>query len=319
MRVHRLLVDSNVRFSGHAFDFTVDIGRLSTDQDFIKGSHMVTVESCTQVSYSEFQSTFAADARHPPSLLLTWDKPVANVLGQPNALCHLQQFETKGIYGVVADSQYVSKHTMGVQLQGDTLNMAGGLRFRMLQETGGGFVPCQAVRNNAVYGARYRFMLVFWSYPKPANPLSHSFYRLFVSTRDRISGSVDNCYVPVRGIANAMNPIEDSWMVVVESASLLKSSSVASSLILRSDTLRTSSHYDDRVMAVFPRTKTDTKALYGQRLSIKQATRDTIGIPINVPIQNLSTVHLQMRTSDNALPSQLENYTAVFVIYRVSS
>ena len=162
MRVHRLLVDSNVRRSGHAFDFTIDISRLSTDQDFVKDSHMVTVESCTSVSYSEYQATFAADSRHPSSLLLTWDKPVANVFGQPNALCHLQQFETKGIYGVVADSQYVNKHTMGVQLQGDTLNMAGTLRFRMLQETGGGFVPCQPITNNAVYGARYRFMLVFW-------------------------------------------------------------------------------------------------------------------------------------------------------------
>jgi hypothetical protein len=162
-------------------------------------------------------------------------------------------------------------------------------------------------------------MLVFWSYPKPEKPLSHSFYRLFLSTRDRISGSVNNCNVPVTGIANAMNPIEGSWMVVVESASLLKSSSVASSLILRSDTFMTRSHYDDKVMAVFPRTKTETKALYGQRLSIKQATRDTIGIPINVPIQNLRTVHLEMRTSDNAVPSELENYTAVFVIYRVSS
>ena len=143
MRVHRLLVDSSVRIAGYAYDFTIDISRLSTDQDFVQNSHMVTVESCTPVYYSEYQATFAADSRHPSSLLLTWDKPVANVLGQPNALCHLRQFETKGIYGVVADSQYVSKHTMGVQLQGDTLNMAGGLRFRMLQETNGVFVPCK--------------------------------------------------------------------------------------------------------------------------------------------------------------------------------
>jgi hypothetical protein len=129
---------------------------------------------------------------------------------------------------------------------------------------------------------------------------------------------VDNCHVPVTGIANAMNPIEDSWMAVVESISILKSSTTASSLILRSDTLRTSSHYDDNVMAVFLRTKTDTKALYGQRLSIKQATRDTIGIPINVPIQNLRSVHLQMRTTDNGVPSELEDYTAVFVLFRTS-
>jgi hypothetical protein len=87
---------------------------------------------------------------------------------------------------------------------------------------------------------------------------------------------------------------------------------------MRSDTLRTNSHYDDNVMAVFLRTKTDTKALYGQRLSIKQATRDTIGIPINVPIQNLRSVHLQMRTTDNSVPSELEDYTAVFVLFRTS-
>ncbi len=107
------------------FDFTWNISRLTTNQDFINDSHMVTVETCTPVSYSEYDSAFRSDSRHPPSLVLTWDKPVSNILGQPNALCHLQQFEPKGIYGVFADSQHVSRHTMGVPLQGDTLNRSG--------------------------------------------------------------------------------------------------------------------------------------------------------------------------------------------------
>ena len=321
MRVHRLLVDSSKRLSvpgAHMFDFTCDISRLTTNQDFINDSHMVTVETCTPVSYSEFDVAFRSDSRHPPSLVLAWDKPVSNILGQPNALCHLQQFESKGIYGVFADSQHVSRHTMGVPLQGDTLNRSGYIRFQMLQETPTGFAPCKALLANTVYGAHYRFMLLFWTYPKPEKPLSHSFYRLFLSTRDRISGTVDDCHVPVTGIATNTNPVVDSWMVVLESISILKSSSTRSSLVLRSDTFRTSSGYDDKVLAVLLRTKVDYKALYGQRLSLKQATRDTIGIPVSASIDALRSVHLQMHTFDKAVPNELDNYTAVFVLFRAS-
>ncbi len=122
---------------------------------------MVTVESFIPVFYSEYQPTFGADERHPSSLILAWDRPSSFIVNQPNALCHLQQYETLGLYGFTADSPYVSKKTLGVILQGDTLNMAGQIRFRLLQETTAGFVPCQAPQTDAVYGADFQFMLVF--------------------------------------------------------------------------------------------------------------------------------------------------------------
>ena len=129
MHVHRLLVESGRGLSGHPFDFTFDISRLTTNQDFLRDTHMVTVEAITQVYYSEFLATFANDARHPASLLLTWDRPMSYVYGQPYALCHLQQYASQGVYGVTADSAHVPKTTMGVVLQGDTINMAGQFGF----------------------------------------------------------------------------------------------------------------------------------------------------------------------------------------------
>ena len=317
MNVHRLPVESSQRLSGHPFDFTVDVSRLSTNQDFIKNSHMVTVESCTPVFYSEFRSTFAADARHPSSLILAWDRPVSYVVNQPNALCHLQQYETQGLYGMTADSSYVSKKTLGVILQGDTLNMAGRIRFRLLQETPLGFVPCQAPQTNVVYGTNFAFMLVFWSHPKPEHPLSHDYYRVFLSVADRLSGTADDCLVPVSiNTNNSMNTRDDTWMCVMETISLVKSSTVAPALLLSSDTFRTSSEYDGNVLAVLARTKVDHKAVYGQKLSIKLTTSDTIGVPVSVTLDSLRAVHLAIKTTDGLAPEALEPYTVCFVVYK---
>lgn len=66
--------------------------------------------------------------------------------------------------------------------------MAGSTRFRVLQETPLGFVRCQAPKNGEIYGS----MLVFWSHPKPEHPLSHEYYRIFLSTADILSGTVDD-------------------------------------------------------------------------------------------------------------------------------
>jgi hypothetical protein len=278
---------------------------------------MVTVESFIPVFYSEYQPAFAEDERHPSSLILAWDRPSSYVLNQPNALCHLQQYDTLGFYGLTADSSYVSKKTLGVILQGDTLNMAGQIRFRLLQETPLGFLPCQAPQTNAVYGTEFDFMLVFWSHPKPEHPLSHDYYRVFLSTRDRLSGTVDDCLVPVSiNTNNSMNTRDDTWLCVMESISLVKSSTISPALVLSSDTFRTSSEYDGNVLAVLPRSKVAVKAVYGQRLSIKLTTRDTIGVPVHVTLDSLRAVHLAIKTPDGSAPEALDNYTVCFVVYK---
>ena len=318
MIVHRLLVDSSKRLSGHTFDFGVDVSQLSTNQDFLRSSHMVAVEWVTPVSYSEFQDAFGPDERHPPSLLLTWDRPAPNVFGQPNALVHLQQFESRGFYGVTADTPYISRKTMGTFLQGDTLNRAGVLRFRVLQEAANGlFTPCLQQIPGLNYGKEFQVMLVFWSHPAPEQPLSFDFYKIFLNTLERTSGTTDNCLVPVQINTNSsMNLAEDKWMLAVDSISLLKSSSITSSLILKSDTFRTSSDYDGDIIAYLHRTKADAKVMYGQRLSIKQTPGDTIGIPVTTKLDSLQSVNLRIEAADGEAPELLEDYTVCFVVYK---
>ena len=224
MNVHRLLVETTNRLSGGPFDFRFDVSRLSTNQDFLRSSHMVTVEMISPIFFSEFQASFGPDERHPASLLLTWDRPATNVHGQPNALVHLQQYESRGVYGVTAESPYVSRKTMGVVLQGDTLNKAGALTFRLLQESEDGFSPC----SENSFGTDFRFMLVFWTYPRPENPLAHDYYRIFLVSATRISGTTANCLVPILINTNgSMDVINHTWMVVVESISLIRSSTVS--------------------------------------------------------------------------------------------
>ena len=317
MHVHRVLVDSALRIAGHPFDFSYDVSRLSTDQDFLRGCHMAAVEMTSPIFYSEYQTAFAPNEDHPNSLLLTWDRPAANIYGQQNALLHLQQYEDLGIYGLTADSPYISRRTLGVILQGDTLNKAGVLRFRVLQESDDGFTPCQAPQNNVIFGDDFRFMLVFWSYPKPENPLAHDFYRLILDTGARVSGSAADCLVPVSINTNgSMRVLEDTWMVVVESISLLKTTSVSAGLTLRSETFRSSSAYDGNVLGFFPRSSIQSKANYGQRLSIKQTTRDTIGAVAKVPLDQLSAIHLSVRTSEDAMPELLDDFIVCLTVYK---
>jgi hypothetical protein len=278
---------------------------------------MVAVEWVTPIYYSEFQPAFGSDERHPSSLILTWDRPASNVFGQPNALVHLQQFESRGLYGVTADTPYVSSKTLGTFLQGDTLNRAGVLRFRVLQEAANGFTPCLAQIPDINYGADFQFVLLFWTYPAPEKPLSFYFFKIFLNTVDRVSGSVDNCLVPVQTNTSNSMKMEDTWMLAVDSISLLKSSSLVPSLVLKSDTFRTSSDYDGNVIAFLPRTKADVKVSYEQRFSIKQTPSDTIGIPITSKLDSLRSVNLRIEAAEGEAPELLEDYTVCFVVYKV--
>ncbi len=78
-----------------------------------------------------------------------------------------------------ADVPYCRKKTMGCLVQGDNLNRAGSLEFRVMRDgdmTDPDVRPCHPV-GPAVYGADFSFSLVFWqgSGLSPEKPLSPTY------------------------------------------------------------------------------------------------------------------------------------------------
>ena len=113
-----------------------------------------------------------------------------------------------------------------------------------------------------------------------------------------------------------MDVINNTWMVVVESISLIRSSTVSKGLTLTSETFRSSSEYDGNVLAFLPRSRVDTKAIYGQRLTIKQTTRDTVGIPAKLPLDQLRAVQLSIKTDEGQPPELLDEYVVCLTVYK---
>ncbi len=87
----------------------------------------------------------------------------------------LPGYVSTGFYAVSGDQQCVRKKAMGAIIQDDRLNQAGSLRFRVMRD--GDDIESD-VRPGlpvgpAVYGATFRFSLVFGRFPA-SRPSSHS-------------------------------------------------------------------------------------------------------------------------------------------------
>ena len=89
-------------------------------------------------------------------------------------------------------------------MQGDHLNQAGSLEFRVMRDGDTNDLdvhPCLPV-GPAVHGADFSFSLVFWqvsglSPEKPLTP-TYNFFELFLWSADRSAGSTADFTVPDR-------------------------------------------------------------------------------------------------------------------------
>ncbi len=139
--VYRILVDSSKRQTGHMFDFSVDVSRITTSMDFSSQSWMCAVEWCDIVRYSEgLAADYTSVDLHSRGLLLTCPS-----LQQDNTfkswstcsgstLCMLKSYMMYGIFDMSADQPYVSRKTLGCYIQGDRLNQSGALELEMLAQ-----------------------------------------------------------------------------------------------------------------------------------------------------------------------------------------
>ncbi len=141
MKVYRLLIDnSNRQPGGHEYDFEWDLSGLTTARDLKRHTWMAAVEWSDPIRYSEESPTFGKNSEHSSALFLTCRMLSQNNTweswsGSPSSiLCVLPGNVGTVFYGVSADVPYCRKKIMGCLVQGDHLNQAGSLEFRVMRD-----------------------------------------------------------------------------------------------------------------------------------------------------------------------------------------
>ncbi len=105
---------------------------------------------------------------------------------------------------------------MGCLVQGDRLNQAVSLEFRVMRDgdTNNPDVRSCLPVGPAVYGSDFSFSLGFWRVPglSPEKPLSptYNFLKVFLRSADRSAGSTADFTVPVR-LSSGGSMMSGSW------------------------------------------------------------------------------------------------------------
>jgi hypothetical protein len=333
MKVYRILVDSAKRQpGGHEYDFELDISGLATARDLKGHTWMAAVEWNDPVKYSELSPTFAKSAAHPAALFLTcptlsqyntWE----SWTGAPSStISVLPGYAGYGYYGCSADAPYCRKKTLGAIIQGDRLNQAGTLRFRVMRDgdtTSPAVRPCLPVGAGAS-GGDFSFSLVFWQVSRlgPEQPLAptYDFFKVFLRSADRSSGTAADCLIPVR-LSTGGSMLSWAWQVAIEACGpLYHEGADLRGLVFFSQTFGDNNN-GDGVIGHLPRSyRAGEDFHYGLRLTTRPAARDNIGYPVRTPIDNLSAVHIAVRNAATLAPiaAGLREWSACLYFYRVS-
>ncbi len=105
---------------------------------------------------------------------------------------------------------------MGCLVQGDRLNLAGSLRFRILREwddNGKAVRPCFPAGAEAD-GGDFSFSLVFWQVSglSPEQPLAptYDFYKVFLRNADRSIGTSAVCFIAIH-LSTGGSMLSGAW------------------------------------------------------------------------------------------------------------
>lgn len=332
--VYRILIDSSKRQSGHPFDFVFDVSRITTSRDFIGKSFMMAIEWCDSIKYSEHNDDFSASPYHPRVALLTcpslkqhntyesWTGDASSTLAL------LQSYKGTGFYGISADQPYISRNAYGCYIQGDRLNQAGTLSFKVLLDYGNSVETAEEPFADEIWGDDFTFSLVFWEVEKPIpeRPISpyYDFYKLVLRSDNRISGTPGDCHIPLFFSSSGSMGV-GKWQLAVEAVSLVMHEVVfdlqPKGIAIVSDSFRDS--YGHRVIGFLPKSDGSeaTFGWYGQKLTIKPVTRDTVGVNVQNSLDGLSTIHIGFRDIDKLVeltnPENIDEWTMILTFYRV--
>jgi hypothetical protein len=334
---YRILVDSSRRMSGHAFDFDYDISGLVTARDLVGKTWMAAVEWSDPVRYSESSPMFAKDVNAPSVVFLTCPTLAANntyeswSCSPSSTLAVMQNYCQYGYFGMTADVPYLRKSHLGLVVQGDRINQAGSLRFRVMMLSATGLAPLTAPDGVSVHGANFSFSLVFWEVksvdPERPIPAFYDFYKVWVSSRDRQlqgGGTPAECEVPIR-MSTSGSMSSGVWQYAVESFSPVKYSVATAALpggiAVVSNTFPDANN-QSRVVAHLSRSfRTQEETFYGLKLSLKPVSRDMVGHPMHQPLDNVRSIHIGLRDAASgaalSTPQLLSEWVCCFTFFRV--
>ena len=326
---HRIYVSSEGSPDEHTVSVPIDT--YTTLNDFAGKAVHIGLEWITPIQASNFQLEYDFDIRHPNALLLvlknfqvhnqatSWGTPAPGAI-----LALLPGYVGTGYYGVCQDSSYLQSSALPLVSHGDDLRSRRTLDF--------GFLATGTLADGSVKTFQPAVMeswaasLVFWTV-EPERPLTrYDHFHIWLNSADRVSGTVDDCTVPVDLTTFSMYGREEGgWNAAVSYISPIfhnvPTLSVAQGLMLACDEFRTT-RSNLPVLAFLNRTHVaGEERYYGRRLSIKPVTSDTVGVPIREPIDTHSSLRLRLLDAvSQAKPDdsdQLTDYTACISIYRL--
>jgi hypothetical protein len=267
---------------------------------------MMAIEWCDSIRYGEYNDDFSANAFQPRSALLTcpslkqhntyesWSRDASSTLAL------LQSYKGTGFYGFSADQPYISRNAYGCYIQGDRLNQAGTLTFKVLLDYADeGMEGASEPLANATYGEDFAFSHVLWEVKKPIPERTispyYDFYTLVLQSSDIISGTPADCHIPLNfstsgsmGVGKLQLAVETISLIMHEVVSQDQSRGMA----IISDSFRDS--YGHRVIGMLPKSD-GSEATFGWHVQImtsKPVTRDTVGINVQNSLDGLSAIHL---------------------------
>ena len=342
----RVVVDSSKRVSGSVVDFKFDASAVFTQATLKENlPYMCVLESISTVSYSEHSATYAVHALQPKFLLLTCPQLRASNAyeswqagGTSTIVTPLQSACTtggSGVYAACADLPYARTKHLGTIIEDDTLNKNGRLSFKLYQgfNTGNPLItPCATPNDTTVWAKDFSFTLVFFptSVPKPERPIQpyYDFHKLYLSTTDRynrLSTYANNCMVPVKYTTHgAMNIFRGQWYMVVEFVSPIvhyytDAATLPAAIYLASDSfLQANTSNSRHLCALNRKNRPNEIAVYGQKYSMKPASRDMIGVEISTPLENMSFINLKLVDASGALvdASKIEDFFVCLTVFR---
>mmetsp|Transcript_36526 Transcript_36526/g.86723 ORF Transcript_36526/g.86723 Transcript_36526/m.86723 type:complete len:322 (-) Transcript_36526:207-1172(-) len=276
-RVYRVTVSSARRLSGTPADFVYDVAGINTGRDFVDGSWLCAVEWITPVTYDGDPDATSLLLTCPtlsqPSSSESW-----NGGGPSSVIAPLPRLGDRPTFGFAIDAPYVRRSTLGVPVRGDALN-GGKLQFRLLTVVASGVTVPPPLPEDAPY----EFSLVFWAadpLPPVPPPMASRDFRMWIHTDNRLAGTPSSLDMPAPAWVRFDG---NNWMVAAQMAGPLRYSAVdgPQALALVCDNVRDETG-NPATLLVLQKYEEYGNAYttYGQSVSIKPASRDTVGHPL---------------------------------------
>ena len=181
---------------------------------------------------------------------------------------------------------------------------------------------------NTTYGEDFAFSLEFWEVKKPIPERTispyYDCYKHILRSSDRIFGTPADCYVPLNFSTSGSMGV-GKWQMAADAVSFIMHEVLtrdqSRGMAIVSDSFRDS--YEHRVIGMLPKSDASDAAFgwYGQKMTIKPVTRDTVGINVQNSLDGLSAIHLGLRDTDKLgalkLPGSIDDWIMILTFYFV--